>query len=129
MAARAAGRGSPAKFGTGVNRMINGFEDIQKAGSEGMSRALESFGAFSRGLQTLASETAGFSKRSFEDNAAHLEKLMGAKSIDVAFEAQSDYLRSSYEKAVGQAARFGELYLDLIKETAKPFEGFVPTAR
>ena len=109
--------------------MINGFEDMQKAGRESVSRALESFGAFSRGFQTLAGETAGFSKRSFEDGAAHLEKLMGAKSIDVALEAQSDYLRSSYEKAIGQAARFGELYLDLVKEAAKPFEGFVPTAK
>lgn len=94
-----------------------------------MSRALESFGAFSRGLQTLASESAGFSKRSFEDGAAHLEKIMGARSIDVAFEAQSDYVRSSYEKAVGQAARLGELYIDLVKETVKPFEGLVPTTK
>lgn len=109
--------------------MINGFEDIQKAGRESMSRALESFGALSRGWQTLASETAGFSKQSFEEGAAHLETLMGAKSVDVAVEAQTDYLRKSYEKAVGQAARFGELYMDLVKETAKPFEGFVPAAK
>ena len=109
--------------------MINGFEDFQKVGRENMSRALESFGALSRGLQTLASETAGFSKRSFEDGATHLEKIMGAKSIDVAFEAQSDYLRSSYETAIGQAARLGELYVDLLREAARPFEGVIPTAR
>lgn len=109
--------------------MINGFDDVQKAGKEGMSKAMESFGALSRGLQTMASETAGYSKKSFEDGAAHVEKLLGAKSIDVAFAAQSDFLRSSYEKAVGQAARMGELYLDMVKQSAKPFEGFVPTAK
>jgi phasin family protein len=109
--------------------MINGFEDIQKAGRDGMSKALESFGAVSKSWQTLASETAGYSKASFEEGAAHLEKLLGAKSIDVAFEAQTDYLRASYEKAVGQAARFGELYMDLVKEATKPFEGFVPAAK
>ena len=109
--------------------MINGFEDVQKAGRESMSKALESFGAWSRGLQTMASETAGYSKQTFEEGAAHVEKLLGAKSVDVAFEAQTDFLRNSYEKAVGQAARFGELYLDLVKETAKPFEGLVPTAK
>ena len=68
--------------------MINGFEDVQKAGQDNMNRALETFGALSRGWQTLASETAGFSKKSFEDSAAHMEKILGAKSIDVAFEAQ-----------------------------------------
>ena len=109
--------------------MMNGFEDVQKAGKESVSKALESFGALSRGLQTMASETAGYSKQSFEEGAAHIEKLLGAKSIDVAFEAQTDFVRSSYEKAVGQAARFGELYLDLVKEATKPFEAFVVTAK
>lgn len=109
--------------------MINGFEDVQKVGREGMSKAMESFGAVSRGLQTLASETAGFSKQSFEESAAHMEKMLGAKSIDVAFEAQSDFLRASYEKAVGQATRFGEIYMDLVKEATKPFEDLVPTAK
>lgn len=109
--------------------MINGFEDFQKAGRDGMNRTLESFGALSKGLQTLASETAGYSKQSFEEGAAHVEKLLGAKSIDVAFEAQTNYLRSSYEKAVGQAARFGEIYMDLVKEAAKPFEGIVPALK
>jgi hypothetical protein len=109
--------------------MINGFEDVQKAGRESMNRALESFGALSRGWQTLTSETAGYSKQSFEAGAAHVEKLLGAKSIDVAFEAQSEFVRSSYEKAVGQAARFGELYLDLVKDVTKPFEDFVPSIK
>ena len=109
--------------------MMNGLEDAQKAGREGMSRAMESFGALSRSWQALASETAGFSKKSFEDSAAHVEKLLGAKSIDVAFEAQSEFVRSSYEKAVGQAARFGELYMDLVKDVTKPFEGFVPSVK
>ena len=109
--------------------MMNGFEDVQKAGREGMSRAMESFGALSRGWQTLASETAGFSKKSFEDSAAHMEKILGAKSIDVAFEAQSEFVRSSYEKAVGQAARIGELYMDLVKDATKPFEAFIPSVK
>ncbi len=109
--------------------MMNGFEDVQKVGREGMTRAMESFGALSRGWQTLASETAGFSKQSFEASAAHVEKLLGAKSIDVAFEAQSEFVRSAYENAVGQAARFGELYMDMVKGATKPFEDFVPSVK
>jgi hypothetical protein len=109
--------------------MMNGFEDVQKAGREGMTRAIESFGALSRGWQTLANETAGFSKQSFEAGAAHVEKMLGAKSIDVAFEAQSEYVRSAYENAMGQAARFGELYMDMVKGATKPFEDFVPSVK
>jgi phasin family protein len=108
---------------------MNGFEDVQKAGQESVNRALESFSALSRGWQALASETAGYSKKSFEEGAAHLEKLVGAKSLDGVFEAQSAFMRSAYEKAVGQAARFGELYMDVVKDVTKPFEDFVPPLR
>ena len=114
---------------TGSKTMINGFEDIQKAGRDNMNRTLESFGALSRGWQTLASETAGYSKQALEDGAAHVEKLMGAKSLDVAFEAQANFARTTYEKAVGQAARFGELYVGLVREAVKPFEDAVSAAK
>lgn len=109
--------------------MINGFDDVQKVGQDNLNRALESFSALSRGWQTLANEAAGFSKQAFEEGTAHLEKLMGAKSVDVAMQAQTDYLRSAYNKATGQAARIGELYLDVVKDAAKPFETVAPITK
>jgi hypothetical protein len=108
--------------------MMNGLEDAQKVGRQTVDRALQSFGAMSRGWQALANETAGLSKQAFEDGAAHVEKLLGAKSLDVAVEAQSAYVKSTYEKAAGRLARMGELYLDLVKDAAKPFEDMVSTA-
>jgi hypothetical protein len=107
--------------------MVNGFEDFQRAGRDGMNRSLQSFAALSRGWQALATEAAGFSKQSVEDGAAYFEKLLGVKSIDRVVEAQADFVRTQYEKAVGQASRFSELYLDVVKDVVKPFEDFVPT--
>jgi hypothetical protein len=106
--------------------MINRFDDVQKVGRESLNRTVESLGAVSRGWQTLATETAGFSKQSFEDGAAHVEKLFRVKSVDVAMATQTDFLKASYENAMGQATRFRELYLGMIKDAVKPFEGFVP---
>jgi hypothetical protein len=60
---------------------------------------------------------------------AHLDKLFGVRSLDDVFEAQTDFVRHSYEKTFGQAARFGELCLDVVKDTAKPFESGVPNAK
>jgi hypothetical protein len=105
-----------------VMRMINGFADVQKAGQEHLNRTMQSFGALSRGWQALAAETAGFSKQSFDDGAAFFEKLASVKSFDVAVATQADFVKASYEKAVGQAARMGELYLDVVKDVVKPFE-------
>jgi phasin family protein len=106
--------------------MINGFEDAQKFGREGMTRAVESLGALSRGWQAWANETAGYSKQSFEDGAAHVEKLLAARSLDVAVTTQSEFVKTTYEKAIGQATRFAELYLDAVKDVMKPFDGFLP---
>jgi hypothetical protein len=106
--------------------MINGFDEMQKVGREGLTRSLESFGALTRGWQSIAGAAAALSKQSFEDGAAHVEKLFGVKSLDLALEAQADFVKISYEKAVGGAARIGELYLDVVREAAKPFEDATP---
>ncbi|WP_436641239.1 phasin family protein [Microbaculum sp. FT89] len=105
--------------------MINGFDDIQKIGKDNMDYAMKSFGSFSKGMQSLAVEMADYSKKSFEDSAATMEKLMAAKSIDKAMEIQTDYVKSSYEGFVAQATKVGELYADLAKDAYKPFEGMV----
>ncbi len=108
--------------------MANGFEDVQKAGIETLNRAAESVGAFSRGLQSVAAETAEFSRKSFEEGAAHFETLLGVKSLERAAEIQTEFLKASYEKMLGQAARFGELYAGVAKDVAKPFDDVLPAA-
>ena len=65
---------------------------------------------------------ADYSKRVFEQGTAATEKLIGAKSLDKAFEVQSDYVKSSYESFVAEATKLGELYADLAREVYKPFE-------
>jgi phasin family protein len=74
-------------------------------------------------MPRLSPEFADYSKKSFEDSAAALEKLMGAKSLETAVAVQTEYLKSSYEDFVAESARIGELYADLAKEAYKPFEG------
>ena len=79
----------------------------------------------SKGVQTIAAETADYSKKSFEEGSATLEKLFGAKSLEKAIEIQTAYAKSAYEGFVAQATKMGELYADLAKESCKPFEAFV----
>ena len=106
--------------------MFTGLEEIQKASKDNMDKAMASFGAVSKSMQSIAVEAADYSKKSFEDGAAHVEKLMGSKSLDTAIEAQTDYVKTAYEGAVSQATKMGELYVDLAKDAFKPFESFIP---
>ena len=102
--------------------MVKNMDEVQQLGKENMDAALKSFGAWSKSMQAIAIEVADYSKRSFEQGTAAAEKLIGAKSLDKAFEVQSDYMKNSYEGFVAQASKLGELYADLAKEAYRPFE-------
>ena len=105
--------------------MLKNFEDFQKLGKDNVDTAMKQFGTVSKGWQALATEYADYSKKSFEDGSAALEKLFGAKSVEKAIEIQNDYFKSAYEGFVAEATKIGELYTDIAKETYKPLEGMI----
>jgi hypothetical protein len=109
--------------------MINGYDDVEKISRESVNRTLQSLEALSRGWRALVDETAGYSRQAFKEGTAHIENLLEANSMDAALKAQAQYLRASSAKAVGQAARFGEIYLDVATEAVKPFQGWAQSAR
>jgi hypothetical protein len=102
--------------------MVKNIDDVQKLGKDGMEASLKSWGAVSRGVQAITVELADYTKRAFEQGSAATEKLIGAKSLDKAFEVQSEYVKSCYEGLVAEATKLGELYSDVAREAYKPFE-------
>jgi hypothetical protein len=96
---------------------------MQQFGKDNMEATMKSFGALSKSMQAIAVEMADYSKKVFEQGTAATEKLIGAKSLEKAFEVQSDYAKTAYEGFVAEATKLGELYTDLAKEAYKPFEG------
>ncbi len=103
--------------------MLNNFDDLQKLGKDNMELAVQSFGSLTKGFQAIASEVVDYQKKSFEEGSAIVEKLASAKSLDKAFEVQSDFAKTSYEKFVGEVTKIGEMYSDIAREAYKPFEG------
>jgi len=100
-------------------------DDVQKLGKDNMDATLKSFGALSKSVQAIAVEMADYSKKSFEQSTAAIEKLFTAKTIEKAIEVHSDFVKSSYEGFVAEATKLGELYADLAKESYKPFESYL----
>ena len=108
--------------------MYENIETLQKIGKENVDVAMKSFGVASKGLQAIATEVADFQKKSFEEGTAALEKLFGAKTLDKAIEAQTEYYKTAYEGFVSKATKIGELYADIAKESYKPLEGAIAKA-
>ncbi len=77
--------------------MISGFEDMQKFSKDQVDVAMKNADVVSKGFQALAAEAADYSKKSFEEGSAALEKLMSARSLDKALEIQTNFVRAAYE--------------------------------
>ncbi|MEL6289179.1 MAG: phasin family protein [Pseudomonadota bacterium] len=102
--------------------MMKSFEEIQKANQQAMDATAKSFTEMNKGMQSLANEMSGYTKKSFEDGTAVMEQMMGVRSLEQALEIQSDYMRKYYNDAVAQAARVGEIYAEMSRDALKPAE-------
>jgi hypothetical protein len=62
-----------------------------------------------------------YTKKSFEDTRAFVEKLSGAKSVDKAIEIQTEFAKSAFETFMAESQKIGALYRDLATQSYKPF--------
>ena len=107
--------------------MIN-FDETSKTSKEAMDTMMKSYASMTKGMQAIAAEASDYTKKSFEDGMAHLEKLAGVKSVEAAFELQTNFVKSSYEGYIAEATKIGEMYADLAKGAYKPYEAPVAKA-
>lgn len=102
--------------------MIKNIEDFQKLGQQNVDTAMKAFGEWSKGWQAIAAEMTNYTKRSFEEGTATVEKLMSAKSFEQAVEIQTGYAKRAYDDYMHQVSKIGGLYTELAKEAYKPVE-------
>ncbi|MBX3577913.1 MAG: phasin family protein [Rhizobiaceae bacterium] len=105
--------------------MINSFEGASAVLDSGM----KSMASLSKGLQTIAEEATEYTRKSFEEGGAAMEKVLGAKSPEKVVEIQVDYAKKAYEGFVAGATRMGELYAEVAKDAYRPFEAAVARTR
>src|SRR5262245_27268917 len=84
-------------------------EEFQNYGKEQFDAAVANAGACTKGWQAIAAAYGDYAKKSYEDGAAFFEKLAGVRSLDKAFELQSDYAKTAYETFVAETTKIGEL--------------------
>ena len=105
------------------------FDDASQKSKEAMEAVLKNYSVMSQSLQAIATETADYTKKSFEEGVAHAEKLASVKSVEAAVELQTAFVKSSFENMVAEAKKVSEMYADLAKVAYKPYESFLGKAR
>lgn len=109
--------------------MIKNFEDFQKLGQNNVDAAMKVFGEWNKGWQAIAAEMTDYTKRSFEEGTATMEKLFAAKSIEQAVEIQTGYAKRAYDEYMHQMSKIGGLYAELAKEAYRPVEKALQSVR
>jgi hypothetical protein len=98
------------------------FEDVQKTAKDNMDASVKAYGVLAKNMQALTTEAAEYTKKAYEANTSHMEKLFGVKTLDKAIELNTEFMKSSYEGFVSFASKFGNAYTDMAKEAMKPVE-------
>ena len=104
-------------------------EDFQKIGQSNVDAYMKVFGEWNKGWQAIASEMTDYTKRSFEESTATVEKLLSAKSFEQAVEIQTGYAKRAYDEYMHQMSKIGGLYAELAKEAYKPVEKALQSVR
>jgi len=79
-------------------------------------------------FQAIATAYSDYTKKSFEDTKAFVEKLSGVRSLDKAIEIQTEFAKQAYETFVTESQKIRELYSGLAKQSFKPLEGLIAKA-
>jgi hypothetical protein len=97
-------------------------EEYQRMSKEGFDAAIRPLGEVNKGLQAIAAEVTGYSKKAVEDSMRAFEQLIGAKSLEQAIEIQSQYIKKAYDTYMAEMSKLGEMYVGLAKNAYKPVE-------
>jgi phasin family protein len=102
--------------------MMKSFEDMQAFNKDSIEAFSASSAAMTKGYQAVAQEVADFSKKSFEKSAAVWQGAVAAKSFEKAVELQQSYAKESFEAALTEFTKLGELVASAAKGAYKPYE-------
>ena len=83
---------------------------------------VRSYGELNQGCQAIVARWVEFSKRSFEDATRTWEQLIAAKSLDQAFEIQTNYAKNAYDNWMSEMSKIGEMYSSTARDAYKPVE-------
>lgn len=101
------------------------FGDFQDFGKQQFEAVTTSTSSLAKFWQAVTAESSEYSKTSFGNGSALLEKLAGPKPFDQALQIQSEYFKASFDGFVGYLTKVGELYSDFAKEAFRPIEAAI----
>lgn len=111
---------TPEAFKEGYEKLAGGLTKWADFNRESLEAVTTSAGRLAKGFEKAASEHAAFAKEAYEDGIAAFKATTTSKSVQEALDIQSEFLRSAFEKNLGQFNKFADHWLTTTKEAAEP---------
>jgi hypothetical protein len=96
--------------------------EFQKVSKDGFDATVRSFGEMNKGFQAITANLTNYYKKAFEDGTRAFDQLIGAKSVEQAFEIQTQYAKKAYDTWMAEMSKIGEMYVGLRRSAYKPVE-------
>ena len=97
----------------------------QQEARKQIAAAVASANTLSVDFQAIATAYTNYTKKSFEETKAFVEKLSGVRSLEKAIEIQTEFARQAYETFVTESQKICGLYGDLARQSLKPLESLM----
>ena len=118
-----------AALHTGAEAMKDGFEKALKGydhlitfGKDNAEAVVKAANATGKGIETINSEVLAYARKSVEDSMAAAKAVLSSKTMEEAFQVQSEFGKAAYETYVDQLAKFGDMTLAIVRRAAEPLQ-------
>lgn len=110
----------PENFKQGYEKLADGVSTVADFHKGTLEAVMASVGAFAKGFEKAASEQTAYVKAAYENGVATAKAASASKSVQEAIEINSEFMRDSLEKNLGQVNKMADLWIETAKQTAEP---------
>jgi phasin family protein len=109
----------------GFEKAIKGYDQFVAFSKDTAEALIKSANAAGKGFESINSEVFAYTRKSIEDGVVATKAIMASKSVDEAFQLQSEYSKSAFETYVDELAKFQDMTLAITKSAASPLQARV----
>ena len=109
----------------GFEKAVKGYDQFITFGKDNAEAVLKSANAAGKGIESLNTEVFAYTRKSVEEGVAAAKAVLSSKTVEEAFQLQTEFSKAAFEGYVDQLAKFGDMALAAARYTAEPLQARV----
>ena len=106
----------------GFGKALKGYDQLITFSKDNAEAVVKSANATGKGLETINSEVLAYTRKSVEDGMAAAKAVLSSRTVEEAFQLQSEFGKAVFETYVDQLAKFGDMALATARRAAEPLQ-------